>query len=403
LEKQEVLLGGDSKKYYYLQRFVISNSLKREDSLKRIEQRIQNRHIDLNHSLESKSAKNLPEEKVIGYFNDKFGKGIELLSKKLNGGNITQVKFLSELTMALISEKRAIRFLHKYELIPKHITTFEQLTGNIEKTFESEMSKFLKSEHFVDLLTSVDEIVNHYDNYNFNSLIDSHEFYSDVLYDKENFKDRMHLFDSLYESKSLLGGIFKTYYECTNCDTGVFSGNVTLNVTPSKVKLKCPNCNKEVYYLAPYKINDELFSDITSKDGLLASAVCNLLSASKIKWRASVLVDKDIEIDVQILNKEQNGVNDIIELKMFKQDRPVDVLIANLSEGLKAFLTAQNKLIALNPDYRNLRYHYLTNITNENVLKELTTRFQTEIGGRHLLIHDTISFNKYIQSISHLY
>ncbi len=402
LEKDEIDLK-TTKKSYYHQRFVISNSLTRKDSFQRIEQRIQNRNIDTGFNLTSITTKNINEEKIKKYFTDKFGKSIELISKKINGNNFAQIKFFSEIATALMSENRLLEFLKKYHVIDKNLNSFEELVKSFDKIFQNEISTVINSEHFTDLFKSFDELSNFYNNYTFDSLIASNKFYTDILYDKENYKSRLELFDSLYDSQALVGGHYKAHYECVHCPVNTFSGSVTLNVTPSKIKLKCPNCNKEVFYLAPYKINDEIFNDIRSKDGLLFHALRNILEYKGIQIHTNAIVGQDIELDFQILSKNRSGVRDIVEVKMFKTDRPADTTASNLRDGFKKLLNARQKLIALNPGYKDVVFHFLTNITDSSTLQELHNSFKNEITGNRIVIHNVKSFRAFIDRLVETY
>lgn len=263
LEKQEVAIDG-TKKHFYLPRFVLSNSLKRKDTRKRIEQRIQDRNIDNDHSLNSIVLKNINEEKIIAFFKGKFGKSIDLITKKLNEGRISEMRFFVELAKVLFSEKQLILFLKKYQIIDNEINSINELSNSFRDALQNEILPVINSDHIVDIFESFNTISCFYENYIFNNLMASDKFYTDIFYDTENFKTRLELFDTLYEANVLLGGYYKAYYECTHCQINTFSGNVTLNVTPSKIKLKCPNCSKEVFYIVPYKLDDSIFSDIQS-------------------------------------------------------------------------------------------------------------------------------------------
>ena len=247
-----------------------------------------------------------------------------------------------------------------------------------------------------EILKSLDEIASFYDKENFESLMEADKFYIDVLYDKESFKSRIELFDMLYDAGCLEGGVFKTYYECTNCEEGVFSGNVKLNVRPEKIKLKCPNCNKEVFYLAPYKIDDVLFNEILSKDGILHAAIEYFLIEEGFSVNSNVTIPKDIEIDLQVVNPAGH-VADIIETKMFKTDRPEDTIKTNLKEGLTKLIRAREKLVNINPGYQLIKFHFVTNILDENLLSDVRKDFAEPISKNKIRIHSIESLKKYFE------
>lgn len=393
LQKEEIPVG-ETKKHFYLKRFVISNSLKRPDAIPRIEKRLENRTIELNSSLQAKSDKNLPEVKIEEYFNKIFGQPIKLISEKLNGNSVTRIRFISEIFGAIASEKKLMKFLKKYKAIPENIDTLKDLGKAFDSRLETEMKQLLKSEHFADMMTAFDDIANHYSNYNYYSLLEAHDMHTDAKHDKELYKESLEMYDSLYECRAFEGGIYKAYYECTSCDINVFCGNVTLNVTPSKVKLKCPNCSKEVFYLAPYKINDDIYNDIISKDGLLAEAVAYLLTTQKIAFSRNMCFTPDIELDFFVMNKE-NRVTDVVELKMYKLDRPEDVLISNLNEGLRRFEQVREKLIAQDAGYVNVKFHFLSNLDDE-MINELN--LERRIAETNIHVHNMKSFAGYFRT-----
>lgn len=405
LHKEELLFKeegeiGTVKKHYYHKRFVISNSLKlkKPDPIERIEHRLENRTIDLNVSLQDKSDKNLPETKIVEYIQQKFGRPIKTFSKKLNGNRFTQVKFITEILAALASEKRLISFLHKYEVVPKTFQSIAEIFQWVDQSVEQEMGKFLKSDHFADIFSTIDEVAHHYNNFNYRSLIDSHNFYTGILYDKENFNDRLHLLDCLYESNVLQGGVYKAFYECTHCEIDVFSGSVTLKVKPSKAKLKCPNCGKDVFYLVPYKIQESIFEDIISKDGLLSEAIAYLLTEHKLPFTRNVYSSTDREVDFVVFNS-RGIVTDIFEVKMFKVDRPDDVLVSNMSEGLRKFIATIDKLKVTDVAKANGSFHYITNIDDEELMRELRNTFKNELRERTITIHNSESIQRYIESL----
>jgi hypothetical protein len=402
LEKGELKLTATTSKSYYLPRIVLSNTQKRKETLQRIEQRLQNRNIEADHTLNIIGTKNIDEDKVANYFKEKFGKSIDLISKKINGNNFTQYRFVWDVVTALASERKLLSFLCEYNFVPKSVSTFTELKKYTEDFFDKELSSVLNSGHLIDMFDSIDQVANYYNNYVFKTLIAANKFYTDILYDKENFKDRIDLFDSLYEATALIGGHYKTYYECVNCDIGTFSGNMTLKVVPSKVKLKCPNCNKDVFYLAPYKIHDSIYNDITSQDGLIFSAVKQLFDSHKITYASNVTTGHDIEIDFQIVNKDKI-ITGIVETKMYKTDRPSEVILTNLKEGLRKLLNARNKLLVIDGGYVHVDFHYLTNVTDEQLLRAAYDSFRGEIGNARVFIHNTSSFKNFASELSQHY
>lgn len=140
----------------------------------------------------------------------------------------------------------------------------------------------------------------------------------------------------------------------------------------------------------------DIFNLITSKDGLLFGAIEGLLALNRIAFQPNVKHGKDIEVDIQILTKNRQIITDIIEVKMFKTDRTDDTKISNLRNGLKKFMDARQKLIAVNKGFENVRYHFVTNLQEDNLYGQVRDEFKSELGKMHLSLCDQEGMYKYI-------
>ncbi len=368
LEKDEIEIGS-KKQFTYLPRLVLSNSLKKRGIDKRLVERIESKKIELNHALEGLfSEKLIKHPEIEQKLKSRFEKPFEIVVSKLNGSKITQTRFLTEIASSVISEKRLLKFLRKYGFIGDEIKSFDQLSNSIEHFIENEINRLTQKDSFQELLNGINDLSEFYSNHKFDALMNANAFYLDVLYDKDNYQSRLDLFDNLYDIDVLQGGHYKTYYECTNCNVGVFSGNVSLNVTPSKVKLKCPNCNKEVFYLAPYKIHSEITNHITHKDGLLFFAIKSCLLDKGISFLENYIIGPDIEIDIAITKNQ--GILEIIEVKQFKTDRPEDTQLHNLRDALSKIGKRRQKLIEIDGNYEYVRFSLMTNISDPELINE---------------------------------
>ena len=189
-----------------------------------------------------------------------------------------------------------------------------------------------------------------------------------IIYDSENYKDRLDFFDSLYEIKVIKGGKLKSYYECVNCPPNTYNGILTMDIKPSSLKMKCPCCKQELFYIAPYELDKTIYNHIVHKDGLLFFAIQNLLEQYNYRYVANQNQPPDIEIDFSLVN-ESNLTYELVEVKMFKSNRPTDTQIGNLRDTVSQVKKAVEKLMELDPNYKLIPKSVVTNITDENVLK----------------------------------
>lgn len=392
LEKDVVEALDGSKTHYYSPRFVISNSLIRKDLHEKLQKRVEHRELDLGHHLGHTTERNFDQQKIEAYFNKLFSHPIKEVSKKIDAGNIQQVKFLMEATSALLSEKRFIKFLQKYKIAPVEINSIDDLARHFESLFKTEVSKLFTPERISDVLASLDNITSYYQNAYVKDLMEANNFYTDFLYDKDNYKSRISFFDILYEASILVGGKFKGYYECTQCDPGIFNGSITVKATPSKLKLRCPVCGSETYFIVPYEIHDDIFQLIKHKDGLLLHVI--KLSIEKNGWMcaSNVNLSNDVEADICVYNN--NLISDVIEIKMFKTDRPEDTIVKNLEESLNNLIRNRQKLINENQNWINVQFHLITNITIDATIAEVRNTFQNQIANTKVFIYTPMQFKE---------
>lgn len=372
LEKRDIDLGHE-KRTYYLQKIVISNDKGKKLSTDLIETRIENNKVDLNDNLEVTASKYFDEAKFQALVETYFGKAIEKIEKELSSGTFSQVRFGFELLSSLSSEEKLIKFLKGYHLLPANINSFSQIEEMLNKT----VSSFITKESILEFLDSVDKISEFYTTGVYHNLLESNKFYADTFYETELFKDRLQLFDMLYEAKVFESGIYKTYYECYNCDENVFKSIATLKTKPSKIALKCPVCKRETFYLSPYRINDEIFSHITDKDGLIKFAAKHLLTQKGFTYKDNIQIPPDIELDLVAFKKEVISL--ILEVKMFKTDTPEHTHKSNLNTAISKAAKAKEKVINLDSPFKNSFLIVTTNYSDINLLKEVREGNKTKM------------------------
>lgn len=393
LEKDEIeITQGSKKTIYYSPRFVVSNSLIRKDLTDKLQQRLENMELELGHNLATARDRNFDQAKIEGYLNRFLSGAMKEVTKRFDSGKIQQIKFFMEATAAFVSEKKFLKFLKKYRFVPNEVISIEGLVKHFESVFKAELSDVLSPQRVADILSSLDQVASYYQNAYVKDLIKANNFYTDVLYDKENYKSRITLLDMLYEAGVLLGGKFKAFYECTECDPGVFNATVAIKVTPSKLRMKCPSCSGDVFYVAPYELHEEIFSMIKDKDGLLSYAIKNLLERRGLTVRTGVNLISDVEADVIV--QQPSGITDIFEVKVFKTDRPEDTIQKNLEGGLRLFLENRLKLVKTSADWANVQFHFVTNIDDEAYYGSLRESFKSELNGMKMWLYSPELFKK---------
>ena len=356
-----------TKEKFYAQRLVLTNSQKGKTGTQVIK-RSENENIELIHNFQVAVKKYFNEGRIEGYVEVKFGKAIKKIQADLKrtGG---WFKLAMKLVGSLDSEKDIFNLLSSYDLIPKEIETIEQFGNHIETMFNAEMKLFLKKENLSDLAISIDLISTYYNHKIKNNLVSATKHYTDVLYDTENYQDRLSFFDNLYEIGIIKGGKLKSYYECANCPPNTFNGVLTTNIKPSKIKLKCPCCNKELLYIVPYELEKVIYNHIVHKDGLLFFAIQHLLEQTQLNFKTNQTLLKDIEIDFCLLNNKQQTY-EIIEVKMFKTDRPDDTQVGNIRQAVGQMKETIDKLIEIDLGYKTIRHSIVTNLTSDKVYRQ---------------------------------
>lgn len=355
-----------TKEKFFAQRLVLTNSQKRKTGTQ-LAKRTENESIELIHNLQTAASKYFDEVRLEAFIKNKFGKTIKKLETDFtkSGG---WIKLAMKLISSLDSEEDLFKLLSDYHLTPKEIKNKEQFGQYVEKEFVGHLKDFIKKENLSELAISIDLVSTYYNHKLKNNLVAATKHYTDILYDSENYKDRLDFFDSLYEIKVIKGGKLKSYYECVNCPPNTYNGILTMDIKPSSLKMKCPCCKQELFYIAPYELDKTIYNHIVHKDGLLFFAIQNLLEQYNYRFIANQNQPPDIEIDFSLVN-ESNLTYELVEVKMFKSNRPTDTQIGNLRDTVSQVKKAVEKLMELDPNYKLIPKSVVTNITDEKVLK----------------------------------
>ena len=301
------------------------------------------------------------------------------------------MKLLLKVGSAIDEEKDFFKLLSDYHLIPESITYGEEFVKYCEAQFRSHLQELLSKENLSDLAISIDLLSTYYNNKIKNNLYRATKHYTDVLYDSENYKNRLELFDDLYEMEIIKGGQLKGYYECVECPPNTFNGVVTSDIKPTKLKMKCPSCSKELSYMIPYELDEQIYKNIVHADGLLFFAVQYLLEFNKIPFQINQTYLKDVELDI-CLTDSNNSTYEIIELKMFKTDRPEDTQITNIKTAVSKMKNAINKLVEIDSGFKTIAHSLVTNITNDNVLEKATKELESDLKEYNISIYKPLDF-----------
>lgn len=378
-----------TKEKFFAQRIVLTNSKKRKSGIQ-IAKRAENESIELVYNLQSAAKKYFDEAKIETYVMSRFGKAIKRIEKDITttGG---WWKLAMKLVGSLDSEKDLFKLLADYDLIPKEIEGKEQFVIYAENEFKSHLKGFMKTENLSELAITIDLISTFYNHKIKNNLVSATKHYTDLLYDNENYIDRLDFFDNLYEINVIKGGKLKSYYECVNCPPNTFNGVLTLDIKPSSLKLKCPSCAKELFYIVPYELNKVIYDNIVHKDGLLFFAIQHLLNQYSYNFIPNHKYPPDIELDFCLLNNQQL-IYEIVEVKMFKTDRPEDTQLGNIREAVSQIKKAIDKLITIHPDFKLIQKSIVMNLTNDNVYRLAYKELATDLKEYNILLYTISDF-----------
>lgn len=389
LEKKELEIGNE-KRTYYLQKIVLSNNKLKKLKTDVIEARLENKKVDLNENLEVSTNKYLDKARFEALIETHLGKTINKIEKKFKSGTISQMRFAFDFLNSLSSESKFIKFLKTYHVLPENINSLSELEG----IFNKKVSSLISNDALLEFIDSIDKLADIYAGEVYQNLFDSNKFYDSTFYENESFKDRLNLFDMLYDAKVLESGINKTYYECYNCDESVFKAIATIKAKPSKINLKCPICKNDSFYLAPYRINDEIFNHITQKDGLIKEAVKYLLIENGLNVKENYILPPDIELDLFASNNENHSV--IVELKMYKTDTPYNTQLANLNTAINKLINAKLKILKLDRSFNNVSSILISNYQDKDLLAEVRIEHKTKMKELKIKIFTLGEFQEYL-------
>jgi len=381
---------------YYLQRIVLSNSITSKKQVdKDLEFRKNNRFTAVLKQIEKSKDKYFNEEKIEEFINKKFGKAINEVIKITEEGDIVDLGLQIYSAIKDETGEELVELLRRVHLLPSGIDNLDELEKYIEYQILRETKAFLKKQNFSHMFLSVDDISQFYNSVLKESLINGYQQNINILIDKDNYRSRLKLFDRLYEIKIIEGGKFKSYFECINCSPGTFSGFIDCDITPSKLKIKCPQCNKVSSYLAPYFITDELFKHITHKDGLIFFAIRYLLDLKRIDYSSSFTYEDCNEIDFVIKENKQPIL--FLEVKMFRNDKNKSVKTKNIQESINQIKKNRKKLLLVEEENIAIPYFLVTNIEDRTILKKAKSSLKKDLKEFNIEIFTPSTFYDFLE------
>jgi DNA-directed RNA polymerase subunit RPC12/RpoP len=261
----------------------------------------------------------------------------------------------------------------------------------IEQEFNAQSKDFMTKHNLSELAISIDLISLFYNNKIKNNLVSATKHYTDILYDTENYSSRIDLFDNLYEIGVLKGGKLKGYYECVRCSPNTFNGVITSDLKPSKLKMKCPGCGKEILYIVPYELDENIYNHIIDNDGILFFAIQYLFEKHQVKHLSNHKILGDIEFDFCLLN-EDNLIQEIIEVKMFKTGRPTDTQIGNIRSSVGQIKKSIDKIVKIESGYQYVTKSLVTNINDDNINKLAIQELKSDLDKYNINIYTIDDF-----------
>lgn len=380
-----------TKRKYYSHKITLSSAIKNKakKSKKTVEIRTKQKNLKTVKKLQNAFRQYFNEESITIFMKENFSKTEDKILTLIDEGDWMQL--IEDVVQAFRSESDFIEIAKEYYLLPRNINESQEVERYILQTINEQLSKFLKRNNIPDILFSVDNVSKYYDLLLKQDLMDGNSHVIDILRQKDDFKNREQLFDTLYEIGVLIGAKFKTYYECLTCPQGTFSGLMTTNMKPSSAKrIKCPRCKKSTYYLIPYYLNDEIFNDITSDDGILLAALEYFYEEKGIEYLSNYNIGGR-EVDICLLNNNEE-INEIIEVKIFKTNNTEDAKIGNIRSTVGQVKKTRKALSKLNSGFGTIQYSIITNYTSRDLLGKAKDEVIEDLRENNILLYNLRDF-----------
>lgn len=322
LSKEELLdtttVGENPHWFSYSSPLIIVSNADHDENHTTIKLRTENLNIHLDGTLEAKI--NYFKPIFENFFNAKFKKSVDKFLVDLEKKPLkTVTRIMKIFSNESLMEKRIIELLQFYGFVGKQINSFKDIEKDVERQFMPNKANELLNEQtlsaFLEAIKMVKEL---YINYSYKKLYSTKQVLTNVLDSEDDFNSRIRLFNLLYESGVIATSSEDAFIECSNCDQGTYRGVFQLKMNPKKLKdLRCPICTSQLTYFVPYRLHDDIYSIVKSKDGLLLDAYCQSIANNNFQYKTNQVFLEDIEIDCLF---SANNFTYVVETKMYKQN-----------------------------------------------------------------------------------
>lgn len=325
-----------------------------------------------------------------------FGKAFKKLKHDLdnNGFNLF-LNFISALLDEKNRDEKLLKLIKKYGFVKHNINSFQELGEQIERLFTPSRDGSIINQETVIIFNEVVKIIRELlANHAYKKIYSTNQILINSLNKDDNYRSRVLMFSDLYDAKIVLSSESNSFIECTNCDSEVLKGAISLKINPKKLeKFICPACNNELTYHATYELANDIFELVKSKDGILLNALSNLLITHNISHCNNKNYLNDIEIDCIF---ELNGVTHIVESKMFKLNTEENKHLSKMREAFGKLLKDIKRLESIE-DFKSvqLKPMLMVNIENKNRLAIVNTEFK----GKYNLEYDVVYSLKSIKEL----
>ncbi len=379
----------DKKRLVYQPNIILSNFDQTHIKHELVEIKNTNQGIDIENQLTDKYE--IYQKKVSAFFIKKYSNSIAKLEKDLNSP-VKGLLLLRKIFNAFFSkngEKIFLDILKKYQFIGNHIKSFDELGGKFEVWIKKELRKIVNQENVINFYDTVNLAKKYYTNILFQKLNQSNQHITDALRDIDGFSDLTEVLDLLYDSGIITESENEAFFECTSCVGGTFKGSAYLKIKPKKLKdFTCPVCKNQVSYIIPYKIHDEIFEMLKSKDGMILFAIMDHLSSKKIPYESNVELGND-EIDIVIKNNLNSYL--LVETKMFKQAQSFRNLQSKIKKAVSKL--AKKRQLFSNKENCEVKESFLVvNLINPTTYTSIGEECSDLLNKNNIKLHTINSF-----------
>lgn len=354
-------------------RIIVSNHEVREIDRYQIAIRNEKQTGGSENTLQSHIDKYTPV--VTKFLEDNFGKALEKITEDLENpgeliGKVVGAIFDEDIDV----EGFIISLLQDYGLAGKHISTFEQLEEYYKREFlQKKIQNALSDETYWNILEFVRNVKNIYLNEVYRGLYESNQVLVNSLHSEDNFESRQRLFELLFEAGVITYSKEETFVECHNCDAEVYRGVLHVKLRPKKLdRLKCPVCDQQVTYFAPFDLDKTIYEVVKSKDGIILDALIYLLQDLELNYTPNPIFNDLEGLELDCIFETEDTLF-AIETKMFKLNTNTKKLAEKVNRSTYKLKEDIENICAKYPPTKPLRSIVLVNITNEEVLQVACT------------------------------